>query len=96
MRAQPYYQALCLQKLGKSDEAAATLRRLLESGQQVLSASGSAGAVRPRTELAHGHYLAGLGYLGMNDRAKATSELSEAVQMSPDLIGARATLVSLQ
>ena len=62
----------------------------------MLSAPGDTGEPQARIRTANAHYLAGLGYLGMNDRAKATAELSEALRMSPDLVGARAVLASIR
>jgi Tfp pilus assembly protein PilF len=46
--------------------------------------------------MANAHYLAGLGYLGLNDAAKAKAELTEAVQANPDLLGARTALATLR
>jgi Tfp pilus assembly protein PilF len=50
-------------------------------------------SVRART--ANAHYLAGLGYLGLNNQVSAKAELSQAVKISPDLLGARTVLASL-
>jgi tetratricopeptide (TPR) repeat protein len=101
--SQTYYQALCLQKLGQADQAKALFQSLVDSGQRALqqqpaAAGGRAAAGRqqsPRVRLANAHYLTGLGYLGLNDLAKAKAELIEAVQAYPDLVGARAALASL-
>jgi hypothetical protein len=38
----------------------------------------------------------GLGYLGLGDAAKAKAELSQAVETSPDLLGARTALRALE
>ncbi len=86
--SQPYYQALCLQKLGEVEKAKELFTALVEAGK-----SGLAGPERARTAAAH--YLIGLGYLGLDDRAQAKSELSQAVQISPDLLGARVALAAL-
>jgi Tfp pilus assembly protein PilF len=40
--------------------------------------------------------MLGLGYLGLNDQAKAKAELTAAVQLDPDLLGARTALASLR
>ena len=45
---------------------------------------------------ANAHYLEGLGDLGLNDRMTARAELQQAVQTSPDLLGARTALASIQ
>jgi tetratricopeptide (TPR) repeat protein len=95
LTAQSYYEALCLQKLGQSEKATALLKHLVDAGQQMLSVPGDTGTPKARIRTANAHYLTGLGYLGMNDRANATAELSEALRMSPDLVGARAVLASI-
>jgi Tfp pilus assembly protein PilF len=46
--------------------------------------------------MANAHYLTGLGYLGLKDPAHAKAELSQAVEISPDLVGARTALSGLQ
>lgn len=102
---QSYYLALSLRKLGQEDQAKALFQSLVESGQRTLQqppsniAGGRGGAGRqqsPRTRLANAHYLAGLGFLGLNDLVKAKTELAEAVQANPDLVGARAALAALK
>ena len=102
--AQSYYQALCLQKLGQNDRAKALFQALVDSGQNLLRQPAAAGGGRggrgapqsPRARMANAHYLAGLGYLGLNDPAKAKTELTEAVLDNPDLLGARTTLATLK
>jgi Tfp pilus assembly protein PilF len=42
------------------------------------------------------HYTTGLGYLGLNDVAKAKSELQQSLELSPDLLGARTALADLR
>ena len=74
--APSYYRALCLQKLGRNDEARALFQALVAPGQS--------------------HYLAGLGYLGLNDLARAKAELTQAVLDNPDLLGARTALLEIK
>jgi len=99
--AQAYYQGLAYQKLGQTEKAQALFQGLVQSGKNELQqpappAGGRGGrAVSPRLRTANAHYLAGLGYLGLQDRAQAKAELSQAVQISPDLLGARTALASL-
>ena len=83
--SQSYYQALCLQKVGQNEKATAQLKGLVDAGRGMLGDSA-------RLRVARGHYLAGLGYVGLNDREKGRAELQEAVTMSPDLVGARSAL----
>jgi tetratricopeptide (TPR) repeat protein len=104
--AQQYYQALALQKLGQADQAKTLFAGLVESGKAALQQSAPAGgtgrggrggrAQNPRARMANAHYLEGLGYLGLNDRGQAKAELSQAVEISPDLVGARAALAGLE
>jgi Tfp pilus assembly protein PilF len=61
--------------------------------KQPASPAGREASQRART--ANAHYLAGLGYSGLKDQAHARAELSQAVQISPDLLGARTALASL-
>jgi tetratricopeptide (TPR) repeat protein len=99
--AQAYYQGLSFQKLGQAERAQTLFQGLVQSGQNELqqpasSAGGRPGrAVAPRVRTANAHYLSGLGYLGLNDLVQAKAELSQAVRMSPDLLGARTALASI-
>lgn len=100
--AQPYFQALALQKLGQPDKAKLLFAALVESGKSALQQATSAGGGRggrapsPRARTANAHYLMGLGYLGLNDNAQAKAELSQAVEVSPDLVGARIALAAIK
>ena len=103
--AQPYYRALALQKLGQADQAKTIFAGLVESGKAALQLPAAAGGGRggrggraqsPRARVANAHYLTGLGYLGLHDREQAKSELSQAVETSPDLVGARVALAAMQ
>jgi tetratricopeptide (TPR) repeat protein len=102
--AQAYYQGLAFQKLGQPEKAKGLFQGLVQSGQDELKqpsppTGGRAGrggrAGSPRARTANAHYLAGLGYLGLHDQVQAKAELSQAVQISPDLVGARTALASL-
>jgi tetratricopeptide (TPR) repeat protein len=102
--AQSYFQALCLQKLGQADKAKAMFQALVDSGQRALTRPEPADAGRggrgqsqsARLRSANAHYEIGLGYLGLGDAAKAKAELSQAVETSPDLLGARTALAALK
>jgi len=91
-----YYRALCLQKLGKAGEAEKIYRNLVSSGQEALqeraSTAGSTPQGAPRTRLATAHFVTGLGYLGLDDTAEAKRELTEALRLRPDLVGAKSIL----
>ena len=103
--AQLYYQALALEKLGQAGQAKTIFTGLVDSGKAALQSAPAPGGGRggrgaraqtPRARMANGHYLAGLGYLGLNDPGHAKVELTQAVETSPDLVGARVALGELQ
>ena len=99
--AQTYYQALAFQKLGQEEKAQELFRKLVQSGKDELQkpvGSGGNGrrTVSRRTREANAHYMAGLGYLGLKDEVAAKDELSQAVKISPDLVGASSELSRLQ
>ena len=90
---QVYYRALCLQKLGQDEKARELFQRLIAPGQRDLSEEqGRAKQSRAATS----HYLAGLGYLGLNEREKAREELTQALETWPDLLGARVALAAMR
>jgi tetratricopeptide (TPR) repeat protein len=101
---QTCYQALSLRDLGQKDQASARFQELIESANRViqqgptqfdLSAS-LTDLLLQRSRLATAHYLAGLSYLGLADKEKATQELSLALQARPGLSAARFTLAQLR
>jgi tetratricopeptide (TPR) repeat protein len=95
--AQAYYQGLACRKLGQPEKAQALFQGLVQSGQNELQPQPAppAGGRGSRARAANAHYLAGLGYLGLQDQVQAKAELAQAVQISPDLVGARTALASL-
>jgi tetratricopeptide (TPR) repeat protein len=108
--AETFYQALCFQKLGDTERARTMFQSLVESGQTLLDQPQSAPAdgrgggrggrggppQSPGARIASAHYTLGLGYLGLNDLAKAKEEFSQAVALDPDLVGARTALASIK
>lgn len=96
--AQMYYQALCLQKAGQADKAKPLFEGLRDGWSAAPPAEPGRGArpLSPRARQAATHYTSALGYLGLNDRAKAKDELRQAVELSPDLLPARRVLASIE
>jgi tetratricopeptide (TPR) repeat protein len=82
---QLYHKALALQKLGQSEKAKEIFRGLVRSSDETSQPS------RAQT-----HYVAGLGYLGLGDKAKARQELARALGLNPAHLGAKATLARLE
>jgi tetratricopeptide (TPR) repeat protein len=104
-KAQDYYRGLAFQKLGQENKAQELFRGLVQFGQNELQplapATGASGfyperRVSPRARAANAHTIAGLGYMGLKDLAAAKAELSQAVQMSPGMVGARVALSRLK
>jgi tetratricopeptide (TPR) repeat protein len=102
--AQSYYRALAMRKIGRGDAAREVFQSLVDSGQNQLRQPSTAGGGRggrgapqtPRARSANAHYLAGLGYLGLDDSAKAKAELTQAVEDDPDLLAARTALAAIR
>ena len=96
---QTYYQALALQRLGQNEHAKTLFEGIIESGEAALHETTAVDrgnlALSSRSRQAHGHYLAGLGYLGLDDRTNAKAELAHAVEICPDLTGARVALAAM-
>jgi tetratricopeptide (TPR) repeat protein len=102
---QSYYRGLCLQRLGEDAKARTIFEGLVKTGRQALEESpgvtGSpTGSGRrpqsPRIRSAIAHYLVGLGYVGLGEKGKAKDELSRALELSPDLLGARVALAAIR
>ena len=99
LSAQAFYQGLALQKLGRSAEARTRFNALLQFGQYELKHSADTSPSRrsrlsSRFRQANAHYLAGLAYLGLKQTSEAKAELREAVEASPDHVGARMAIAS--
>ena len=94
-----YYQALALRKLGDRDKAAGLFERLVKSGENALTRQEKVDVFAKfgdqqsqRARLAQAHYIAGLGYAGLGETAKARDQFSRALSESPDHLGAKTAL----
>jgi len=74
--AVPYYQALAFQQLGDNDRAHAIFEQLIET----------------KVPGADGHYITGLGQLGLGNTQAAQQEFNAALQAAPDHLGAKVAL----
>ena len=104
--AQSYYQAMSLAKLGQTDEAKKMFQAMVDSATESLKRGSSTAESAPpsdeepprrspQTRLAQSHYLAGLGYLGLNEKDKAKQELAESLKISPDHLGAKEAMARI-
>ncbi len=99
-----FYRGSSLRKLGRNAEAEQIFEKLRRSGQETLQA-GAAG--RPdyfakfgeresrEVQLAQGHYVLALGYLGSGRRKEAKNELEHAVKLNGNHLEARYQLSDL-
>jgi tetratricopeptide (TPR) repeat protein len=90
-----YYRALSLAKLGDAARARALFQSLLDTASEALKrAEGTQFFAKfgerqsPRARAAMAHYLAGLGWLGLENKAKAQAEFRAAVKLNPYHLGA--------
>ena len=97
-----YYRALSLKKLGDNEKAAAIFKQLVKSGNDSLDRQAGADFFSKfgerqsqRTRLALAHYIAGLGYLGQDEKNKAKDEFNQAIKTKPDHLGAKIALEGL-
>jgi tetratricopeptide (TPR) repeat protein len=97
-----YYQALSLRQLGRAKESRKIFQELVDAANEIFSQASvqidSSAAVEQqqnaRDRLSTAHYVAGLGYIGLNQVEKAQRELTAALHVSPDHVGARNTLAA--
>ena len=95
---QRYYQAQALVRLGQSQKAAGIFKEIAEEGEAMAKTPVSdaslppAGRASARIHAADSDYVAGLGYLGLGELAKAHDEFQAALDMSPDYLAAKLAL----
>jgi tetratricopeptide (TPR) repeat protein len=102
-RAQRYYQALAQQRLGAAEDVKATFHELVNAGDAALQPSDNPDDTAPssgerqasRGRAATAHYVAGLGYAGLDEKEKARKEFVAALVSSPDHLGAKLALDQL-
>jgi tetratricopeptide (TPR) repeat protein len=101
---QACFQSLSSRELGQKDQARASFQALLERANGAierqparfdLDASVSS-LLLERSRFAAAHYVAGLSYLGLDDKEKAEQQLTLALQARPGLAVARMALAQLQ
>jgi tetratricopeptide (TPR) repeat protein len=102
-RVPRYYQALAQQKLGGGVDFKATFHELVIAGDAALQPSDNPDDTAPssgerqasRGRAATAHYVAGLGYAGLDEKDKARKEFAAALVSSPDHLGAKLALDQL-
>jgi tetratricopeptide (TPR) repeat protein len=98
-----YYQAMALAKLGQTEQAAGLFGRLVKSGQSALAQGQKIDFFAKfgeqqtqRARIAQAHYIAGLGHLGLNQKAQAREAFSKALETGPDHLGAKGALGGME
>jgi len=97
---QLYYQALALQKLGDEARSGVIFREVRQVGEDMLARSAptigyfsSFGERQSqRARLASAHYLIGLGSRGLGEEDMARAQFEQALEASPDHLGATTAL----
>ncbi len=97
-----YCQALALRKLGREEDARRICEGLVKAGEAQSRAAetpdyfakfGERQSERARR--AEGHYLSGLGRLGLGQTAEAKAAFQQALQESPSHLGATSAMASI-
>ena len=99
-----YDRAMALRKLGQVKEAETIFRRLIEepglthrpAPSEIARSASVTAQQAQRNRLSVAHYTAGLGYLGLGEPDKARQELHDCLTISPDHLGAKTALESLE
>lgn len=89
-KAQSYYRALAMKKLGQDKQADALFENLIRTGTRTLAgySEGTVGTLDDREVVATAHYLVGLGEAGLHHRAEAQNAFRAALSICPDHLGA--------
>ena len=97
-----YFQALALQKLGRSGEARPVFERLVRAGEEQLTKGEAPDyfakfgeKTSERVRQANAHYLIGLGGLGLGEKTRASQELRRALDLHPAHLGASLAIAGL-
>ncbi|HEY9173208.1 MAG TPA: tetratricopeptide repeat protein, partial [Verrucomicrobiae bacterium] len=90
-----YFRALALQRLGRSDETRPIFERLVKTGEEQLTKGETPDyfakfgeKTSERVRQAKGHYLVGLGHLGLRQKEKAKAAFQQALELHPAHLGA--------
>jgi tetratricopeptide (TPR) repeat protein len=103
-KEQTYYITLAKKKLGSADNSETVFRDLAAASTEMSSTQSgnegdqqfiSSGRLPSLDNLALPHYIAGLGFAGLGDKAKAREEFIAALVSSPDFLSAKIALGQL-
>jgi len=98
IRADIYYQALSMAKLGRNEEARTLFQQLRDTGMKSLTGEREnlpGASLSQRSQIADAHYIAGLGQLGLKDKDKARQQFTLALKAIPDHLAAKNALLDI-
>jgi len=91
-----YYKGLALMKMNKPEEAKALFQRMIGDTSDNSAYTQFEGRRTNVAQQVANHYMAGLGYMGLGDKTKASSEFKQALELNPGHIWSQTYLDSLQ
>ena len=91
-----YYKGLALIKMNKPEEAKTLFQRMLGDTADNSAYTQFEGRRTSVAQQVTVHYMAGLGHMGLGDKAKASAEFKKALELNPGHIWSRTYLNSLQ
>lgn len=97
-----YYRARSLEKLGERDSSSTLYQTLIRTGTDVVERGEAVNYFAKfgerqshNTRMAQAHYVIGLGYMGLGEKAKAKEQFTRALELSPDHLGASTMLAAM-
>jgi len=91
-----YYKGLALIKTNKPEEAKALFQSMLGDNADNSGYTQFEGRRSGVTQQVTLHYMTGLGYMGLGDKAKASAEFKKALELNPGHIWSQTYLNSLE
>jgi tetratricopeptide (TPR) repeat protein len=91
-----YYKGLALIKMNKPEEAKALFQKMLGDTMDNSAYTQFDGRRTSVAQQVTNHYMAGLGYMGMGDKTKASEEFRQALALNPGHIWSRTYINSLK
>ena len=91
-----YYKGLAMIKTNKNEEAKALFQRMLGDDSDNSAYTQFEGRRTNVAQQVTNHYMTGLGYMGLGEKAKASVEFKKALELNPGHIWSQTYLNSLQ
>lgn len=95
-REYDYYKGLALIKMNKPEEAESLFQRMLSDTADNSAYTQFGGRRTSVAQQVTNHYMAGLGYMGLGDKTKASAEFKKVLELNPGHIWSQTYLNSLK